>query len=182
MNLTDHQLAFFDTFGFLAFPGLFADDIDKITGAFEKIWANHGGGHFGREHDGKQRSALIQFIDQDEYLSALIDDPRIHDVCASLLGDDFNYSAATGTSTSAIPSGTQTATANPSTSRSRWPSTSTPLLLPPDACGSFRAATSTATCSATASRRCARCATSPTTPARRCGAWTATGCPPCRWR
>ena len=36
MRLTDQQLAFFDTFGFLAFPGLFADDIDKITDAFEK--------------------------------------------------------------------------------------------------------------------------------------------------
>ena len=96
MNLTDHQLAFFDTFGFLAFPGLFANDIDRITGAFEKIWANHGGGHYGREHDGKQRSALIQFIDQDEHLSALIDDPRIHDVCASVLGDDFNYSGSDG--------------------------------------------------------------------------------------
>ena len=96
MRLTDHQLAFFDTFGFLAFPGLFADDIDQITGAFEKVWADHGGGHFGREHDGKQRSALIQFIDQDEYLSALIDDPRIHDVCASVLGDDFNYSGSDG--------------------------------------------------------------------------------------
>ena len=96
MKLSDHQLAFFDTFGFLAFPGLFADDIDRITGAFEKMWADHGGGHYGREHDGKQRSALIQFIDQDEYLSALIDDPRIHDVCASVLGDDFNYSGSDG--------------------------------------------------------------------------------------
>ncbi len=96
MGLTDHQLAFFDTFGYLAFPGLFADDIDRITGAFENVWADHGGGHFGREHDGKQRSALIQFIDQDEYLSALIDDPRIHDVCAAVLGDDFNYAGSDG--------------------------------------------------------------------------------------
>ena len=36
MKLSDHHLAFFDTFGFLAFPGLFADDIDRITGALRR--------------------------------------------------------------------------------------------------------------------------------------------------
>jgi ectoine hydroxylase-related dioxygenase (phytanoyl-CoA dioxygenase family) len=96
MRLTDQQLAFFDTFGYLAFPGAFADSIDKIIDSFKKVWADNGGGHFGREHDGKQRSALIQFIDQDEYLSALIDDPRIDDVCASVLGDDYNYTGSDG--------------------------------------------------------------------------------------
>lgn len=96
MRLTGQQLTFFDTFGYLAFPGVFADDIAKITDAFEKVWADHGGGHFGREHDGKRRSALIQFIDLDEYLSALIDDPRIDDVCASVLGDDYNYAGSDG--------------------------------------------------------------------------------------
>ncbi len=96
MRLTDQQLAFFDTFGYLAFPSAFADSIDKITDAFEKVWADNGGGHYGHEHDGKKRSALIQFIDQDEYLSALIDDPRIDDVCASVLGDDYNYGGSDG--------------------------------------------------------------------------------------
>ena len=96
MKLTKHQLAFFDTFGYLAFPGLFADEIEAITEAFESVWAARGGGHYGREHDRKRRSALIQFIDQDEYLSSLIDDPRIDDVCASILGDDYNYSGSDG--------------------------------------------------------------------------------------
>ena len=96
MKLTDHQLAYFDTFGYLAFPGLFADEIDRITGTFESVWADHGGGHHGQEHDRQRRSALIQFIDQDEYLSSLIDDPRIDDVCASILGDDYNYSGSDG--------------------------------------------------------------------------------------
>lgn len=96
MKLTDQQFAFFDTFGFLAFRGLFADNIDKITDGFERVWAGHGGGHHGQEHDGKQRSALIQFIDQDEYLSALLDDPRIDDVCTAVLGDDYNFHASDG--------------------------------------------------------------------------------------
>lgn len=96
MKLTEHQHAFFDTFGYLAFPGLFAEDIDRITNAFEQVWSDHGGGHHGREHDRKHRSALIQFIDQDEYLSSLIDDPRIADVCASILGEDYNYAGSDG--------------------------------------------------------------------------------------
>jgi len=96
MKLTEQQLAFFDTFGFLAFRGLFADDIDKITAAFERVWAAHGGGHDGQEHDGKQRSALIQFIDRDEYLCNLLDDPRIDDVCASVLRDDYNFYTSDG--------------------------------------------------------------------------------------
>ena len=36
-RLSDHQLSFFDTFGFLYFPGLLLDRIDRITEEFEKI-------------------------------------------------------------------------------------------------------------------------------------------------
>ena len=96
MQLTEHQHKFFDTFGYLGFPGLFADEIDRITAAFERVWTDHGGGHAGRPHDGKKRSALIQFVDQDEYLSRLIDDPRIDDVCVAILGDDYNYGGSDG--------------------------------------------------------------------------------------
>lgn len=96
MRLTEQQLAFFDTFGFLKFPGLFAEDVGRIIDTFESIWADHGGGHDGRPHDRKQRSALVPFIDQDDYLSGLIDDPRIDDVIGSLLGDDYNYTGSDG--------------------------------------------------------------------------------------
>ena len=96
MKLTPQQLSFFDTFGFLKFAGLFAEDVGKITNTFERIWTEHGGGHDGRPHDGKQRSALVPFIDMDEYLSGLIDDPRIDDVISSLLGDDYNYTGSDG--------------------------------------------------------------------------------------
>ena len=37
-RLTDQQLALFETFGFLAFPGLLADRIERITDEFEAIW------------------------------------------------------------------------------------------------------------------------------------------------
>ena len=96
MRLTQQQIGFFDTFGYLAFPGLFADEITKVTDSFEQVWAENGGGHFGKAHDHTHRSALIQFIDQNEHLSSLIDDPRIDGVIGSLLGDDYNYSGSDG--------------------------------------------------------------------------------------
>jgi ectoine hydroxylase-related dioxygenase (phytanoyl-CoA dioxygenase family) len=96
MKLTDRQIAYFRTFGFLAFPGHFADEIGDITDAFESVWANRGGGHHGQAHDRKRRSAIVPFIDQHEYLCTLIDDPRIEGVVASLLGDDFNYTGSDG--------------------------------------------------------------------------------------
>lgn len=96
MPLSKQQIAFFSTFGFLKFPSQFVSEMDRITDTFERIWANHGGGHFGKPHDGKQRSALVPFIDQDEYLSCLIDDPRIDEVVSSLLGDNYNYTGSDG--------------------------------------------------------------------------------------
>ena len=95
-RLTEQQKAFFTNFGFLQFPGLFADCIDEITDEFEAVWAQHGGGHNGQPHDGSRRSCLVPFIDQSERLSALIDDPRIHDIATSLLGDNFNYAGSDG--------------------------------------------------------------------------------------
>ena len=96
MTLSDQQLAFFDTFGYLAFPGLLSDDIAAITDAFEAIWEDHGGGHNGRPHDGERRSCIVPFIDQHPRLCALLDDERIHGILTSLLGDDFNYTGSDG--------------------------------------------------------------------------------------
>lgn len=94
--LTEQQLANFQTFGFIAFPGLLADRIEQITDEFEGIWAAHGGGHNGQAHDGRARSCSVQFIDQTPYLSTLLDDPRIRGIAASILGDDFNYMGSDG--------------------------------------------------------------------------------------
>jgi hypothetical protein len=96
MRLTKQQLGIFDTFGYLLFPGLFADCIEAISDEFEAVWKRHGGGHSGRPHDGAQRSCFFPFIDQSEYLSALLDDPRIVGIATSLLGDDFNYMGSDG--------------------------------------------------------------------------------------
>ena len=45
MPLTEQQARFFDVFGYLSLPGLFADKAEAITEAFEAVWEEHGGGH-----------------------------------------------------------------------------------------------------------------------------------------
>ena len=95
-RLSQQQLNFFETFGFLSLPGCMADSIDEVTDAFEQIWSERGGGHNGKPHDGKQRSCIVPFIDQHERLCALLDDPRIEELLSSLLGDDFNYTGSDG--------------------------------------------------------------------------------------
>lgn len=94
--LTDQQQRFFDTFGFLRLPGLIADIIDDVIEDFEAIWAARGGGHNGQPHDGSARSTIFPFIDQHERLCTLLDDPRIHGIATSLLGEDFNYLGGDG--------------------------------------------------------------------------------------
>ncbi len=95
-SLTERQMSFYEAFGFLAFPGLLSDCIDEIVDEFEGIWERRGGGHKGQEHDEQRRSCIVPFIDQSERLCALLDDPRIHDIAASILGDDFNYAGSDG--------------------------------------------------------------------------------------
>lgn len=95
-SLTDEQINFFNTFGYLGFPGLLADRADAIIAAFEAVWTGRGGGHHGQPHDGQKRSCIVPFIDQSAYLSSLLDDPRIEGIADSLLGDDFNYMGSDG--------------------------------------------------------------------------------------
>ena len=96
LQLTPQQIAFMDVFGYLVFPGLLADCIERITTEFEQVFTGHGGGHNGEPHNGTARSCILPFIDQSDYLSALIDDVRVDGIFASLLGDDYNYLGSDG--------------------------------------------------------------------------------------
>ena len=96
VKLTDQQINFFRTFGYLSFPGLLADRSEEIIDAFEAVWTERGGGHNGKPHEGTARSCIVPFIDQSECLSSLLDDPRILGIATTLLGDDFNYMGSDG--------------------------------------------------------------------------------------
>ncbi len=94
--LTAQQHRHFDLFGFLKLPGLIAHRIAEVIEDFERVWREHGGGHGGRPHDAKHRSCIYPFIDQDARLSSLLDDPGLHGLASSLLGEDFNYIGSDG--------------------------------------------------------------------------------------
>lgn len=96
MHLNEQQINYFQTFGYLVFKGLFANEISEITKRFERVWNNLGGGHDGKKHDKKQRSAFVPFIDQDEYLSAILDNETVDGIASSILGDDYNYTSSDG--------------------------------------------------------------------------------------
>ncbi len=95
-QLTEQQLAFMEIFGYLSFSGLLEDRIGEIIEAYDTVWAERGGGHDGKRHDGKSRSCIVPFIDQNEYLSSLLDDPRVDGIFSSLLGDDYQYLGSDG--------------------------------------------------------------------------------------
>ncbi len=94
--LSEDQMEQFRTFGFLAFPGLLAECVNRITEEFETIWSAHGGGHYGREHDDEARSAIVPCPDKSKYLNSLLDDLRIHDIASSICGGEFNYTGGGG--------------------------------------------------------------------------------------
>jgi hypothetical protein len=96
LTLTTQQLAFMETFGYLLFPGLLADRIERITAEFEAVFAGHGGGYAGKAHDGTARSCIVPFVDQTDYLASLLDDPRVDGIFSSLLGEDYTYLGSDG--------------------------------------------------------------------------------------
>ena len=91
MGLNEQQLSYIDTFGFLKFPGLFADEINDISIAFEQVWTDIGMAHNYRSHTLKAK-----FVEQSTYLSQLIEEPRIAAMARSILGDDYKYHGSDG--------------------------------------------------------------------------------------
>jgi hypothetical protein len=96
-RLSPQQVAYFNTFGFLKIPGLFAPDFDEIVAGFEEIFAEtpsietHEFLHFDDE-----RRIILKFIDQNPKLASLRTDPRVLGVVNSLMGDNWEYAESDG--------------------------------------------------------------------------------------
>lgn len=91
MQLSLQQQNFFDTFGYLVFPGLLRDEIETITQEFRAVFDDKG-----LAHTPDKRTCLVPFIDQREYLCGLLDDARIRGIADGILGEDWNYIAGDG--------------------------------------------------------------------------------------
>ena len=85
MKLTEQQLRFFHTFGYLHVGQLFsADEIGWITREFETALNTFGGGD---KHDGSKRTMLLAPCDRTARLCTLVDDPRIVGIASAILSD-----------------------------------------------------------------------------------------------
>ena len=94
MELSPAQLRFFETFGYLYFPRLFApDEITWITEEFDRSIQACGN---GAEHDGTKRTMFGGPIEHRTRLCTLIDDERIVGICNGVLGANFNYASGDG--------------------------------------------------------------------------------------
>ena len=94
MKLTQEQLAFFDTFGYLMIPQLFSqDETNKIIEVFEWSIQNRAG---GKNHDGSTRTMFLGPIERHPDMCRLLDHPAILGLIGGILGEDFNYCSGDG--------------------------------------------------------------------------------------
>lgn len=98
-RLSPEQINTFQTFGFMRFPGLFNDDIQRYAQLFDELFEQEKKDVIGWMHDGhynKERKVLAQFIERTDSFASIIDDPRIDSIFSSLLGSDYLYRASDG--------------------------------------------------------------------------------------
>jgi hypothetical protein len=95
--LTDQQVTFFETFGFLRVPGLFAPDVDRLVTGFEEVfaanptWETHEPLHFD-----EQRLIIPGFISKSDHLRDLQHDPRVVSIVTTLIGPDYEWAESDG--------------------------------------------------------------------------------------
>ena len=105
--LTEQQVRFFESFGFLKVPGLFRADVARIERAFDAVFAAEEtpfylppDNEFHHTDDPRYAEQLRQivpgFLDKSPELSWLKDDPRLLGAVRSLLGEGFTYSESDG--------------------------------------------------------------------------------------
>ena len=93
MTLTQKQVDFFDTFGYLLIRQLFSpDETEKIIEGFEWSIQNCG----GKNHDGSTRTMFLKPIEHTPEMCTILDHPSILGLIRGLLGEDFNYGGGDG--------------------------------------------------------------------------------------
>ncbi len=94
MALSERDKTYFDTFGYLHLPGLFAEDIADISSRFDALFETHKKDVVDwvhEVHDNKERRFITDVTEKDDYFGGLLQDPRIRGVAAGLLGEDYDF-------------------------------------------------------------------------------------------
>ena len=94
MTLTEKQRSFFNCFGFLKFPGLFADDIEEITAQFHTVFKEFDGDAVNwvhETHENRLRRFITDATEKSSYLASMLDDPRITGIATEILGSGYGF-------------------------------------------------------------------------------------------
>lgn len=96
--LTAAQVAYFETFGFVALPGLFANEIAIITEGFEEVFVEEEAFEYRHALHFDELRATIGpgFVDRSDKLRWLRTDPRVIGIVHSLIGEDVTYKDSDG--------------------------------------------------------------------------------------
>lgn len=94
--LSDMQLRFFHTFGFLLLPGLLADDIGDISDAFDDVMNDPNSSGVNLDYSSGDRVMVPAIADLHPRLEALKSDTRILGIPDSILGPDWEYAQSAG--------------------------------------------------------------------------------------
>ncbi len=92
--VTDHQRTFFDAFGYLILPGLFAEDIAEITDAFDAVFDDPANPRLELNivgHRFHSRFAMGHFVELHPRLTAVAADERLTCAANALLGPGAAY-------------------------------------------------------------------------------------------
>ncbi|MGH9024722.1 MAG: phytanoyl-CoA dioxygenase family protein [Acidimicrobiia bacterium] len=98
-QLTPQQIAYFETFGFIRVPGLFADDVPDIIAGFEEVFGNEQIARMETHehlHLEQRRTIIPGFIHKSERLKRLLVDPRVVGVVTGLVGENYEYAESDG--------------------------------------------------------------------------------------
>ena len=96
-TLTAAQIRYFETFGFLAIRGLFADDVERLVTGFEDVFADHAHMETHDElHFDETRQIVPGFVQKSPLLEGLPTDSRVLGIVTSLLGDQFEDAESDG--------------------------------------------------------------------------------------
>ncbi|MCU0269258.1 MAG: phytanoyl-CoA dioxygenase family protein [Acidimicrobiales bacterium] len=98
-SLTPEQVRFFEVFGFLHLRGLFAEEADALSAAFDRVFAEPSNLRIETRaelHFEDPRETIGNFVDRDPTLAALRGDPRIVGVVRALMGPEAEYQDSDG--------------------------------------------------------------------------------------
>lgn len=96
-QLTQQQRNFFEVFGYLKLPKLYANEAQQLQTAFDEIYQKHQALDWQHEaHYNKSRYIIFNFLEKHPALRTLITDQRLEALFGTFLGSDYCYTASEG--------------------------------------------------------------------------------------